>query len=208
MRTLIRHFDRLLRHVLGVVEFCDDPEGLLRVRMTAAAYEVHLPDRTVPAGAPVLELHLWNEHVPPLSPAGPDLAWAARSRRMLIASLRSLAHQMETEAWLSKVQAIEGVTVLVSLGGEGFFKRLGFMILPYRNPLGRFGEFWENLYTWMIMWTFNQASLRQRHLLHLRRNAIWMSREEFLRRYGSGSPLPHITVSSPDPHPLSSQVAT
>lgn len=184
MRALIRHFDRLLRQALGVVEFCDDPEGLLRIRVTTAAHDVPLPDRAIPAGMPILELHLWNEHVPPLPPAGPDLAWAVRSRRMLIASLRSLARQMETDARLAGVQAIGGATVLPSLGGEGLFKRLGFAIHPYRNPLGRFGEFWENFYTWAIMWTFNQASLRQRHLLHLRRSEIWMSREEFLQRYG------------------------
>lgn len=184
MRTLIRYFDRLLRHLLGVIEFCDDPEGLLRIKLTTAAHDIPLPDHTVPAGTPVIELHLWNEHVPPLPPAGPDLAWAAHSRRMLISSLRSLARLLEIDARLAGAQAIGGVTVLVSLGGEGLFRRLGFTILPYRNPLGRFGEFWENFYTWAIMWTFNQASLRQRHLLQWRRSEIWMSREEFLRRYG------------------------
>ncbi len=185
MRALIRHFDQLLRRALGVFEYCDDPEGLLRIRITTAAHQVLLPHDTIPAGTPVLELHLWNEHIPPLPPHGPDLAWAARSTRMLMASFRKLARQMKADPRLAALQAVGGVTVLVSLGGEGLFRRLGFTIHPYRNPLGRFGEFWENLYTWAIMWTFNQVSLRQRYLMRLRRSEIWMSREEFLQRYGS-----------------------
>jgi hypothetical protein len=57
-------------------------------------------------------------------------------------------------------------------------------VFPYRGPLARFGEFWENLYTWGLMWTFNAASLRHRSLLRLRRAEVWMSAAELLARYG------------------------
>ena len=56
--------------------------------------------------------------------------------------------------------------------------------LPYRSPLGRFGEFWENFYAWWLMWAFNAASLRHRRLLHMRRAELWMSAVEFMSRYG------------------------
>ncbi len=191
-KRVVRAFDRGLRQVLGVFEFCDDPDCLLRVRVTVAAHPLPLPDRPLPKGAPVLELHLWNERIPPLPAGGPDLAWAAQTRRKLVASLRMLARALSEDPRFTGVQAIGGITVLC-FSGDGrqevhLFRRLGFTVLPYRNPLGRFGEFWENLYTWGIMWAFNEASLRRRHLLGLRRGEVWMTREAFLRRYGEEAP--------------------
>ena len=37
-----------------------------------------------------------------------------------------------------KVKALDGVTAARA-----------------KNPLGAFGEFWENFYTWMLMWAFS-----------------------------------------------------
>lgn len=182
MRLIIRLFDRFLRRVEGIFEFCDDPACLLRLRIGRAAHPLSLPDGQVPTGAKVLEIHLWNEHIPPIAAEGPDLAWAVRVWRMLRTSLRHLAKQMQHDPRLAGVQAVGGITVFVS-PGEKLVARLGFTICPYHNRLGRFGEFWENLYTWGIMWAFNAASLRQRRLLQLRRTEIWMSADEFLRRY-------------------------
>jgi hypothetical protein len=62
--------------------------------------------------------------------------------------------------------------------------RLGFVVRPCRNRLGRFGEFWENFYTWFLMWTFNPASLRGRSLPGLRRMEMWMAAEDFMQRFG------------------------
>ena len=188
MKVIIRGFDRYLRRRLGVFEFCERPDCVLRVRKTLAARAVPLPGGEIPAGAPVVELHLWNEHVPPIPSEGPDLAWAVQFHRRLIASYRELAVRIRDEPRYSDVQAVGGVTVLpmISTGGResGLFERLGFVVRPYRGPLARFGEFWETLYTWAIMWTYNQATLRGRGLLRLRRSEIWMRVDEFLRRYG------------------------
>jgi YkoP domain len=189
VKSLIRHFDRFLRRTLRVFEFCDDPECLWRVRVTRVAHPLYLPDGQVPSGATVVELHLWNEHVPRLPPAGPDLGWAVQSQRRLVASLRTLARQMRRDPRLADVKAVCGITVLFfpgeGSGGEKLFKHLGFTLYPCHNPLGRFGEFFENLYTWCIMWTFNAVSLRQRRLRRLRRSEFWMLTDQFLRRYGA-----------------------
>jgi uncharacterized OsmC-like protein len=188
MRALIRRFDTLLRSRLSVFEFCDAPDCLLRVRVTLAAHAFSLPGHAVSEGAPVLELHLWNEHIPPLPLNGPDLAWAVQTRRKLVASFHTLADQMEHDLRFAAVQAVGGITVLLlpgkDAGGEKLFRRLGFSVYPHHGALGRFGEFWENLYTWWIMWTFNPATLRHRHLTRLCRTEIWMSAEEFSSRYG------------------------
>lgn len=189
MRALVRCFDAWLRGRLGVFEFCDAPDCLLRIRPNTAARVLSLPDETIPAGAPVLELHLWNEHLPPLPAAGPDLAWAVQTRRKLIASFRTLAARIEQEPRFAGIRAVGGITVLLSpeeaRQGKTLFQHLGFSISHHPEALGRFGEFWENLYTWWIMWAFNPATLRRRRLLHLRRMEVWMSAKEFLSRYGN-----------------------
>jgi hypothetical protein len=147
-----------------------------------------LNGRTVNAGEPVLELHLWNEHIPPVPPSGPDLAWAILMRRLLIRSFCAVAERMSHDPRLADARAVGGVMSWLSIkghpAGELLLRRLGFMVMPSHNPLGRFGEFWENFYSWWIMWTFNAASLRARQLFNMRRAEMWMSAEEFLSRYG------------------------
>lgn len=188
MKCVIRGFDRFLRKVLGVFEFCTGPECLLRVRRTALAHPVTLDGRTFPVGTLVVELHLWNEHLPPLPPEGPTLNWAVQTHRRLKRSFQALAASISRDPRLADAELIGGVTVLplagAHAGGVRLFEQLGFTILPYRNPLGRFGEFWENLYTWAVMWAFNEPTLAGRHLLGLKRSEIWMTRETLLRRHG------------------------
>jgi len=186
MRKAIRLFDKGLRHALGVFEFCEVPDCLLRVRVTIAPHNLALQGWAVPKGVPILELHLWNEHIPPLPPSGPDLVWAVQMRRRLTISFQTLADQVQRDPRFANVQAVGGITVLLSPGsdpgGEKLFQRLGFRVFPYHNPLGSFGEFWENFYSWWIMWAFNPATLRHRRLIGLQRSEVWMPIDEFISR--------------------------
>ncbi len=205
MRSLIRLLDRFLRWAQGVFEFWDDPDCMFRVGLARARHAIPLPDGEVPAGAKVLAVHFWNEHMPRIPPGGPDLAAAVRGRRMLDTSFRALGRELHHNPLLAGVQALGGGTVLVHTDAgpvnQEFFERLGFTIFPYHSPLGRFGEFWENLYSWGLMWTFNQVSLRQRHILRLHRSEMWMSRVEFMRRYGSSenTATPRLSANSSPP---------
>lgn len=189
MRSLVRLIDRLLRRAQGLFVYWDDPACLFRAKIGQAPHRLQLPDGEIPAGAQVLELHFWNEHMPRIPPEGPSLELAVQGRRMLVRSLRQAAWTLEHDPRVTGVQAIGGATVLFAAGdgsaGEKLFTRLGFSEFPYQSPLGRFGEFWENLYTWGLMWAFNVVSVQQRHLLKLRRTEVWMSADAFLRRYGS-----------------------
>lgn len=194
MRAIIRRFDGLLRRALGVVEFCDDSQCLLRVQLARCPRHVHLSDGTqLLPGEPVLMLHLWNEHVPPMESAGPDLPWAIKVYRQLVPSLHRVATLVTTDPQWTSIRAVGGVTVLILLDGDSssarLMERLGFDIMPRPpGPLGSYGEFWENLYTWALMWAFNAPSLRHKHLLRLRRSEIWMSRQRLLERYGHRPP--------------------
>jgi hypothetical protein len=190
MRALIRCFDALLSRAYGIFAFCDDGDCVLRLQIARARRTLCFAGQEVHVGEPVLVLHLWNEHIPPFPQAGPDLPWAAQVRRLFIQSLRAVAVQMMRDPRLASVRAVGGTTSLLSPdghpGGRRFMQRLGFTIFPYRSPVGRFGEFWENFYAWCLMWTLNAASLRHRRLLHLRRAELWMPADEFVSRYGSG----------------------
>lgn len=194
MRAFIKLLDLIIRRLTGVVEYSDDPQCIFRVQIASAPHPIALSDGThIPAGAPILFLHLWNEHIPPIAPAGPDLAWALETERRLRRSLRQLAKWMADNPNCAPVQAIGGITILISPAGqdgsEHLLRRLGFEIFPWHHPLGRFAEFWENLYTWALMWTFNPASLRGRRLLELQRREFWASRQAFLARHGRPTPV-------------------
>ncbi len=131
---------------------------------------------------------MWNEHVPRIPDVGPNFAWARKIQRMAIFSFKEAAAYIQNEPKIKENKAIGGPSAIftwgIQSGGESLMRRLGFTILPYRNPLGRFGEFWENFYTWLLIWTFNAPSSRQRKLWLMKRSEIWMSASEFLRRYG------------------------
>ncbi len=183
MDVIIKEFDRFLRWAEGVYEYCDQPHCLLRLKRSYAKRTIVLTDKLIEKGAPILELHLWNEHIPQMPKNGPDLSWALLTKNWLIDSFRSLGTLLMQDVSYSDIEALSGVTVLAvdpqSSQPINLFKRLGFEVYPYSNRLGRFGEFWENFYTWGIMWAFNKGSLQRRKLVKLRRSEIWISIERF-----------------------------
>ena len=185
MRRLIRGFDAQVRRAVGVFEFTQDPECILRLRRTALQRRLILPDASFPKGTPVLEFHLWNERVPPLPPGGADLAWARHVSRSLVRSFRMVRTYLMTKLAGADVRAIGGTTVLGPASGASadVLAHLGFLPRPSHNLLGRFGEGWENAYTWSLMWAYNPASLRGKRLLQLHRTEYWMSVSTFLERF-------------------------
>ena len=188
MRALIRRFDAALRQAQGVFEFCDDQACLLRLQLSCSRRDLLLGQGVLPKGSAVLELHLWNEHIPAIPPGGPDLVWASQTRRLFINSLHAVGQQIGVNPRLANIQAVGGISVLLTAGdrasGEHMIQRLGFDILPYHSRLGRFGMFWENFYSWWLMWAFNPASLNHRKLIRLERVEFWMLADEFQLRYG------------------------
>ena len=199
MRALIRRFDAFLAGQYGLFNFTDDPDCLLRLQNAVAPHRIFLSGQVVEPGEPGLLIHFWSEHLPAASAAGPDLAWAKTIQRAFVESLRAVSNYVQEEPRLADIRAVGGVTILMFAGnrrsGARFMERLGFTVMPYTNPLGRFGEFWENFYTWVLIWTYNPGSLRSRKLFQMRRSEIWITAKEFLARFG-GEPagrqfLPH-----------------
>jgi hypothetical protein len=188
MRFLVWKLDEVIRRCNRVFEFNLDADCLLRLQVTRAPHTLQLPDLTIEANEPVLLIHLWNERLPHTSQGGADLAWARRTLRLFRRSLYLTADYLQDNHQLSEVRAVGGVTILLTSGlheaGGRFVEEMGFSIIPYSSRLGRFGEFWENFYSWLIIWALNPGSLPNRSLIHLHRSEMWMSRESFLQRYG------------------------
>jgi hypothetical protein len=184
MRRVIRGFDAFLAKALGVFEFTQDPRCILRLQRAKLNHRLTLKGAGLAPGVPVLMLHLWNDRVPPLPAGGVNLAWARQISRSMTDSLH-LAHAcVLQELPQTHPLAIGAITVFGHASGTAdILAHLGFLPHPYRSPLGRFGEWWENAYTWALMWTYNPASLRGKRLSRLRRTEYWMSTSDFLDRF-------------------------
>ena len=188
LRLIIRRFDDWLSHVEGVEPFTDDPQVILRLQHGRADWNILLPEGKISLGSNVLFLHLWNERIPSIPPQGPDLGWARHTQRLMVNSFKAIAQYIQETLTLQSTQAIGGIIAQINVegsdGGRAMLEHLGFTIFPYHRPAGAFGEFWENFYTWWLMWTFNPASLRYRKLWGLHRAEFWMTKEKFLELYG------------------------
>ena len=191
MRAAVRFIDSLLSAILDVYGFSDDPECLLRIQLREASHTVSIGSYVISKGEPVLALHAWNERMPKLPEEGASMEWALRLRRMIVHSFRLVAKEMQNDSEYSQVRAVCGESALFSFtdhtGGIRLMQRLGFTVLPYYDPLGRFGEFWENLFSWWLMWAYNNVSLQSRQFFHLQRSEIWITADEFIMLYGESS---------------------
>ena len=174
-----------MRRKMNVIEFWDHPDCLIRVKVAQSDHPLVVADNVIAAGEKIIEIHFWNEHVPKLTYFSADMKWAIRGVRMLMSSFTELARQMRNDERFQGVKAVGGITPLFFTGqdssAERIWKRLGFTMTPIKHPLGRFGEFWENVYTLLIMWAFNPVSVRNQRLFNMRRTEFWVSVDEFMR---------------------------
>ncbi len=191
MRAFIRWLDSTLRRIHHVYEFTDDPRCVLRMQITITRHPLRLDGQTVGKGEPVLFLHFWNEHAPIIPATGPDLTWAMQMRRTFVHSLYGVGRQFIVDPRLATIRAVGGPTGVLIPGGTSaarLMERLGFEVMPYHSPLGGFGEFWENLYSYGLMYLFQPASFRHRRLFRLQRTEMWMTVDAFRSRYGREEP--------------------
>ncbi len=188
MRAAVRLIDCLLRQHAGLFEFSQDPDCIFRLQLRDSPHSVRIGDQNISKGDPILGLHVWNERMPKIPPSGADLEWALSLRRCLTYSFKAVAKALQEDSRYDHAIALWGASALFSFsdhtGGLKMMQRLGFTVIPYHRPFGRFGEFWENLFSWWMMWAYNDASLQSRKFWHLQRTEIWMTRSDVLRRFG------------------------
>ncbi len=187
LRLMVRRFDSWLSHRCGVYVFSREEGIILRLQEGYVHHNLTLPDGFTACSCRALFLHLWNERIPPMPADGAEFAYALRLQHGLMFSLRAVARYLIQASHLKDVQVVGGVSAHLTLrsgGDRTLLERLGFTVFPYHRPAGAFGEFWENFYTWWLMWAFNPASVRRRPLWRLQRLEFWMTRKAFLERYG------------------------
>lgn len=193
LRTMVRRFDILLRRQAHVQEFTQDEGCILRIAFSTCKRDIELSDGTkIRSGDRICELHFWNERIPPMPPEGPDLRWGLSFYRLAVTSLRSLAAYVAAEQGLEDIVTFGGQMALP--GGDdssplaSAAAQVGFDVVNLTLEAGRWGRFkhfWENIYSWALIWTFNPGSLGGKRFLRLQRYQFWMSRRTLLQRYGN-----------------------
>jgi len=190
-RSVISRFDWFLRRLYGIREFTPEDNCIVRIAFRKSNRELTLSDETrILKGETIGELHFWNERIPPMPKDGPDLAWGLQFHRLMRRSLVELVKYMESAPEWKGVRAFRGETAVDAQEGlkqaTELIGRLGFDLYPLGRSVSRlkpFLEFWENIYLWGLIWTFNPASLKGKRLIYLQRCQIWISRRRLLERY-------------------------
>ena len=190
-RRGIAAIDWILRRRGGVVEFSDHPECILRVAYTWAPPGVPLRgDRQVRAGAPVLELHLWNERLRSVASAPLTLGRGRTLYVEFVTSLRLLAEFCVSDSHCGSVEAVHATMGFFSVRELGqareLFERLGFTFSVGAMPDPRWWRhaFWESVYSWWLLWAYSPAGTEGRRFSQMARCDIWMPFEAFRARYG------------------------
>lgn len=198
--VLVEHavfgLDRWLRQRQGVYEYSDDPLCLFRVQRTAAECDVLLGDGThIRQGAPVLDLHLWNEHVPPLGPTGFSIVWAREATRRVELSMYGLARHLKWTRALDDIVALRGDMRLGTAEQSGQLARIaaryGFEpagAASEQFSAGTLKRFAENIFICLLVMAANPAALRA-PVLRRGRKLVYLSRAALETRYAPAAML-------------------
>lgn len=198
LNTLVSVIDKTLRARQGIFEYCDCPRCIFRVNVGTLTHETILSDDTrLCAGSRIINLHLWNEHVPPFPDQGPTIGWARRMSQDLEISLRELAAFVATHPAFDDVGAVGGKMVFGSTeqtqAVAHLAERYGFVYAvehaANRTISQTLHSFGENILISMIVISRNPGALRA-DCFSRERVLVYLHRDELLRRFGAHH-LPH-----------------
>jgi hypothetical protein len=189
-RAGVRAIDLALQRHYRLFLFSDDPACILRVAPTVSARAVTLRDGTgIVRGEPILELHLWNERLPALPRDGATLAWGVDFARRTRYSLRLLADYLADEPRFDSIRALHAELGFLELDQfpemRTLVEHLGFEFVVDDAPGWRVWKyaFWQNIFSWWLMWTFNPASLVGKHFGKMARGELWLSRATLMENH-------------------------
>ncbi|MDA9426022.1 MULTISPECIES: hypothetical protein [Bradyrhizobium] len=196
LSKLMAAIDRSLRARQHIFEYSSSEACLFRIQRASNPGALKLPDGTcLPPGAPMLALHVWNEHVPPLPASGANLAWARRLSREIDLSLRALAAFVTSRSDLADVAAISATLafgsdattpLMIELSGRfGFAKPLE-QARSRRTAGDRLHQIGENMLITLLVWSHNPRALRGNTMRRTRLH-VYMTRETLIGRFGQRS---------------------
>jgi hypothetical protein len=184
--------DRWLQHYLGVHEYTTDPRCLFRIQRANARVNLALSDGTrIRAGEPILNLHFWNEHVPPMGDQGATVAWARQVSRAIAVSLKGLTEHLSARPDLGDIVALRADmrfgTVERSEQLARISARYGFATALSGEGAGsgRLHDVGERALISLLVLATNPASLRF-NTFRRDHKVVYLSRAALERRYRLG----------------------
>lgn len=190
--SLLEALDAHLRHAQDIREYTTCPECVFRIQIIPSGRDVALADGTqLRRGERVIDLHLWNEHIPAMPPQGPTLAWARHADHCVDVSLRELARYLAARPSLADIRAFRANmsfgTAERSDQIARLVKRFGFEMVPAPPPqtlFARLHRLGENILIAMLVLARNAVAFRA-NTLWRGRTLAYLSRRELERRYGT-----------------------
>lgn len=193
LNTLVSIIDGTLRATQKIFEYSDRPRCVFRIELAAAPCDITLSDGTrLSAGSRLINLHLWNEHIPPFPAHGPTIGWARRMCHDLETSLEELATFVTNDPALEDITAVGGKMMFGSTEQTGLVahlaERYGFVRAiepaPDHSIAERLHTLGENILVSMIVIAQNPAAFRL-DLFHRDRVPVYLHRAELMRRFGA-----------------------
>ena len=196
-RGAVQALDWALRERQGIFEYSRDPRCMLRISAGEVAHEVALLNaRPVPAGARILDIHFWNEHMaigggPARLPgAEHSLRFATAIRSRFALSLSELADYLADHAELADVAAIRAKFAYPIHADPGMIcdvmSRFGFAPEPAEiRPHLISTYLLIDLFLWALAWSYNARGVSGLASVRRRRRHFWMSRQMLDTRYGA-----------------------
>jgi YkoP domain len=180
--------DRWLRRRQGVYEYTDNPVCLFRINRVEAEQSFTLADGSrIRLGDPILNLHLWNEQMPPMPADGPTVGWARQAHRAVDVSLRELAHWLPTQPGLDDITALRADMRLGTVAQcqqlVRIAARYGFESTAFQAATGSLRQFGENILMYLLVLATNPAAIRA-DVLWRDHALVYLSRAALERRYG------------------------
>lgn len=183
--------DKKLRRRSGVVEYSAHRSCIFRLAIARSRRRLTLRDGTcLQPGERVVQLHFWNEHIPPVPKNGTTIRWAREMQQSIAFSLHELARYLLSRPDLRDISFICGDvpsgTKVQSRQIEHIMAYYGFETigadecLPIRERLHRYGE---NILISLTVFAQNASALRLDTLSRVR-VPIYLSRRLLEKKFG------------------------
>jgi hypothetical protein len=190
---LVFALDERLRRLHSVIDYVDHPDCILRIQISEARKDIALTSGVrVHSGDRLIDLHLWNEHLPEMGHGGPSVAWARRVSKLLDFSLGRLSNYMASRRQFDDIAVIRAVMPLRGLEQSRHVQfiaaRYGFEAVndsPPRSLGARLHRAGENALGLMLAYATNPAAARLDILLRARA-PLFLSRRHLDDRYQTG----------------------
>jgi hypothetical protein len=192
LHRLVFGLDGWLRHWNSVVEYSSDPRCIFRIQLGQLERDLMLADGARGSAASrVIDLHLWNEHMPVMPPCGASIGWARLALDCVQTSLEELASYLSARPELDDISIIRGnVTCGVPSQRAQVVRlceRYGFEVVAASSTVTtveRVHRLGENMLASLMILARNGYAVRS-DTLRRDRVQVFLSRGVLLRRFGA-----------------------